>query len=579
MTFVDAQPRVLVVSGMHRSGTSLIGSLLHRSGGRMGEALLPADAHNRPGYFEDLEFLDLNRRMLAATVPADRPGHADWGWTEDRDASGIDAGRLDSFVAEADALVARRRVRAAGVEHTGGAVLPFQGCWGWKDPRTSVLLDFWDTRVPDARYVFVYRSPWDVADSMQRLGAAVFLRRPEFAYRIWQHYNRVLLAFARLHPGRTLIVNASAVVRAPQQLLELVRSRFDIGLSSDDIAEVADPTLLMSADARVATLAAAAHPDCVDLLREMEAIADLPSGEPLPPPLAAPPRAEEAQVAIVIPCFNHGEFLLEAIASVERAVSVPYDLIIVNDGSGDPHTLGVLACLRRAGYRITDQDNRGLAEARNRGIREANRDIFLPLDADNRLRPGFVEAALDVLARDRSVMAVYGDRTEYGLRSGRVLVGVPDVNRLLCGNYIDACAVIRLEAWRACGGYDPDMPVQGTEDWDLWLSMLERGFTLHRLDMETFDYRVRPDSMLSETADPEVQAAIERYVLAKHAAFYLQHLRRQVDRLDIIGTTLADTEAELTALRRATSSAGPAGEAAIGQSSQSATTTARPTTA
>ncbi len=411
-----------------------------------------------------------------------------------------------------------------------------------------MLLDFWDARLPAARYVFVYRSPWDVADSMQRLGAAVFLRRPEFAYRIWHHYNRVLLAFARLHRDRTLIVNANAVVREPRKLIELVRSRFDIGLDPDGVADVAEPTLLMSACARVATLAAAVHPECVDLLRKMEATADLPSGEPLPPPLAAQPRAEDAQVAIVIPCFNHGEFLLEAIASVERAVSVPYELIIVNDGSRDRHTLEVLTCLRRAGYRIVDQDNRGLAESRNRGIREASCGIFLPLDADNRLRPGFVEAALDVLVRDRSVMAVYGDRREYGLRSGRVLVGVPDLNRMLCGNYIDACAVIRLDAWRACSGYDPEMPVQGMEDWDFWLSMLERGFTLHRLDMETFDYRVCPDSMLSKTADPEVHAAIVRYVLAKHAPFYLEHLRRQVDRLDMMATRLADTEAELTVM-------------------------------
>ncbi|MEO8071537.1 MAG: hypothetical protein ABI652_09045, partial [Acidobacteriota bacterium] len=135
MTSADTQPPVLVVAGMHRSGTSLLASLLHGSGCRMGEACLPADTHNRRGYFEDLEFLDLNRRMLAATVPADRPGHADWGWTEDMDASGIDVSRLDSFVAEADALVARRRLHSASVDHTDGTA---PGCWGWKDPRTSV---------------------------------------------------------------------------------------------------------------------------------------------------------------------------------------------------------------------------------------------------------------------------------------------------------------------------------------------------------------------------------------------------------------------------------------------------------
>src|ERR1700709_755262 len=104
MTLVDARAPVLVIAGMHRSGTSFLASLLHGCGCLMGETLLPADAHNRPGYFEDLEFLDLNRRMLAATVLNDRPGHADWGWTEDMDASAMDAGRLDSFIAEADAL-------------------------------------------------------------------------------------------------------------------------------------------------------------------------------------------------------------------------------------------------------------------------------------------------------------------------------------------------------------------------------------------------------------------------------------------------------------------------------------------
>jgi glycosyltransferase involved in cell wall biosynthesis len=251
-------------------------------------------------------------------------------------------------------------------------------------------------------------------------------------------------------------------------------------------------------------------------------------------------------VSIVIPCFDDGTFLLDAIASVERAVRVPYELIVVNDGSQDAETLETLTCLRHAGYRVIDQEHRGLAAARNRGIDGASCSRFLPLDADNRLRPGFVEAALEVLDRDPAVMAVYGDRAEFGLRSGRVTVGVPDLNRLLCGNYIDACAVIRREAWLACGGYDAEMPVQGMEDWDLWVSMLEREFTLHRLDMETFDYRVRPDSLLTTASSPEAQAAVERYVLAKHAPFYLQHFRRQVDRLDGMAMTLADLEARLT---------------------------------
>src|SRR5690242_10880263 len=223
MTRIDRPPRVLVVAGMHRSGTSFLASLLHHAGCQMGEKVLPADANNRAGYFEDLSFLELNRRMLASVVSADLPGHADWGWTEGVAPAGVDPRLLDPFVAEADALVANR-ARA----HT-----ETRGPWGWKDPRTTVLLDFWDARLADARYVFIYRSPWDVADSMQRIGAAEFLRHPEFAYRIWHHYNRALLDFAQRHRDRTLLVSVAAVMRGPETLLELVEERFGMSLDRE----------------------------------------------------------------------------------------------------------------------------------------------------------------------------------------------------------------------------------------------------------------------------------------------------------------------------------------------------------
>ena len=536
----DSPTPVLVVAGMHRSGTSFLASALHRAGCAMGDDLLPADSHNRRGYFEDIEFLELNRRMLAATTAADSPGHPDWGWTERVDAAPSE-GDLEAFVADADALVTRHR-RAA----TDRGVR----CWGWKDPRTSVLLDFWNARVPDARYVFVYRAPWDVANSMQRLCADLFLERPDFAYRIWHHYNRELLAFARRHRDRTVLVHASALVRDPGSLIELLRARFGIELDAGATGSVAEPALMMAAAPGVAALASVVHPECHELLATLESFADLPLGEPLPVPRIAPSAAERPQVTIVIPCFNDGEYLVDAIASVERTVAAPYELLIVNDGSRDLHTLGLLDRLRRAGYRVIDQENEGLARARNRGIAEAGAEIVLPLDADNQLLPQFVDAALEVLARSPSVMGVYGDRRESGLRSGRVAVGVPDLDRLLCGNYIDACAVIRREAWRACGGYDATMPAQGMEDWDLWLSMLERGFTLHRLDMETFDYRVRPGSMLSRTQAPDVRASLERYVLAKHASFYLQELRRHVDRLETLSSRVAEMESQETDRRR-----------------------------
>ena len=526
----EALTRALVVAGMHRSGTSFLASLLHRSGCSMGQRMLSGDAHNRPGYFEDVEFLDLNRRMLAAAVPSSGAGHPDWGWTETVERDGRDARVLDAFVDEADALVAQRHSQASAQAR---ARQPLAACWGWKDPRTTLLLDFWDARLADARYVFVYRPPWDVSDSMQRTGAAEFLRNPGLAYRMWRHYNQAALGFAQANRDRVVIVSAAAVMRDPRALLELVASRFATCVEPAACEDIADPGLMLAADSRLAVLSAASEPECAELLRELEAAADLPAGSPAPVQAAAS-SADEASVSVVIPCFNDGVFLLDAIASVENHVSTPYELIVVNDGSTDAQTLRILGRLREVGYRIIDQENRGLAEARNRGVRESMGRHFIPLDADNRLRPGFVEAAVAILEDDPAVSAVYGDRCEFGLRSGRVTVGVPDLNRMLCGNYIDACAVIRRDAWLTCGGYDGEMPLQGLEDWEFWISMFKRGFSLHRLDMETFDYRVRPDSLLTTTSSAQVQASIERYVLAKHAPFYLQHLRRQVDRLESV---------------------------------------------
>src|SRR5205823_6429153 len=109
------------------------------------------DANNRHGYFEDLAFLDLNRRMLAAAMPVNQPGHSDWGWTEDMGRSGVDPHLLERFVEEGNALIACRHAQGG----TGrDAVKPARDCWGWKDPRTTVLLDFWNGLLPDARYVF-----------------------------------------------------------------------------------------------------------------------------------------------------------------------------------------------------------------------------------------------------------------------------------------------------------------------------------------------------------------------------------------------------------------------------------------
>jgi GT2 family glycosyltransferase len=504
----------LLITGMHRSGTSVVASWLAAAGVDLGGNLLAADGGNPTGYFEDLGFLDLERRMLAAAAPAGEAGHPDWGWTE---SERLDRGRFAEHREAALALIAaqdRNRL------------------WGWKDPRTTLLLDFWDELLPEARYLLLYRFPWEVADSMQRLGAAVFLAHPDYAYRIWSFYNRHLLDFFGRRRERCLLVSADALLAQPERLGELLRERFGLRLP---LAPLAAPGLFARLEGSdpLVSLVAATRPDAERLLRRLDAAADL-SGAGLwsPAPLDGRRRRPEAgaggqppvDLSIVIPCHDDGEFLVEAVASAERAAAERSELLVVNDGSREERTLEVLDVLRRAGYTVIDQEQGGVAAARNRAIREARGRYLLPLDADNRLRPGFPAAAVSILDAEPAVGVVYGDREEFGFRSGTVGTPEFDLDGLLRANFIDACAVVRREVWEQCGGYDGTMPAQGWEDWELWICAAERGWRFHRLPGITFDYRVRPGSISSHLHSAEVGTPLRLHMIDKHLDLYRRRL-------------------------------------------------------
>jgi GT2 family glycosyltransferase len=212
------------------------------------------------------------------------------------------------------------------------------------------------------------------------------------------------------------------------------------------------------------------------------------------------------------------------VASAERAAAERSELLVVNDGSREERTLEVLDVLRRAGYTVIDQEQGGVAAARNRGIREARGRYLLPLDADNRLRPGFPAAAVSILDAEPAVGVVYGDREEFGCRSGTVAAPEFDLDGLLRANFIDACAVVRREVWEQCGGYDGAMPAQGWEDWELWICAAERGWRFHRLPGITFDYRVRPGSLSSRLHSAEVGTSMRLHMIDKHLDLYRRRL-------------------------------------------------------
>lgn len=193
----------LVVTGMHRSGTSLTAAILASAGVDMGDRLLGADAANPRGHFEDVDLLLFHQRALAANgMSAD--GFVATGLPE-----------VPALMrAEAHDIVAARRAK--------------ERLWGWKEPRTTLFLEFWERLLPEARFVFVFRRPWEVLDSLFRRGNAEFIAEPRLALGVWRHYNERILHFARRAADRCLLIEASQVVDDQAGFAAAVRTRLDL---------------------------------------------------------------------------------------------------------------------------------------------------------------------------------------------------------------------------------------------------------------------------------------------------------------------------------------------------------------
>ena len=502
----------MLVVGMHRSGTSMVGGMLAALGVRMGRRLVAADAQNQRGYFEDIEIVEFHGRIFRERLPQDAAGHVDWGWTE---TGLVQVGPEGEYAEEARRIAAERSAQG--------------GAWGFKDPRTTVCLDLWDAILAEARYLLVYRFPWEVADSMLRGGAGVFVGNPSYGYRIWEAYNRRLLEFYEQHADRCLLLNLAGLVRDLPRFQELAGAIPGLSLDRVDLTERFDPALLTRGDAddHRADLVAAAYPECIRLLERLDDRADI-SGHglwrrdtPARTEMIGPMTPQDAgaiDLTIVVPTHGDAVLLLDALASLEQCRPPRSEVIVIDDGSTDRESLRILEALRTRGYQVERKEAGGLSSARNAGIALARGRYILPLDADNRLLPGFCEAAMELLDEEPDLGVVYGDRRLFGGSSGLLEVPEFDLDRLLGGNYIDACAVYRRTMWEDLGGYDTAM--LGLEDWEFWMHAGWRGWRFRRRPGAAFAYRVRPGSLLARCLGLSRRVSLFRHLLGKHPELF-----------------------------------------------------------
>ncbi|MCL6443482.1 MAG: glycosyltransferase [Alicyclobacillus sp.] len=209
--------------------------------------------------------------------------------------------------------------------------------------------------------------------------------------------------------------------------------------------------------------------------------------------------AVKGKVSVVIPCYNHGHFLGQALESLEKSTYPHIEVVVVDDGSTSSDTYEHIDKLRGIKVkgntvRFVSQHNQGLPATRNNGVRMTDGEYILALDADDMVAQTYIEKAVWVLTKYPNISIVYPSIQHFGTQDDIWHPRPYDYSALLHDNYIAAGSVYRRKVWEDVDGYDVTM--KSYEDWDFWIRAGAAGHTGYWIPEPLFYYRKSEMSML-----------------------------------------------------------------------------------
>jgi len=210
--------------------------------------------------------------------------------------------------------------------------------------------------------------------------------------------------------------------------------------------------------------------------------------------VTGPDQNSQVKVSVIIPCYNQGKWLWDAIDSVLVQDMDDFEIIVVNDGSTDPITNRIVASIEHPKITALMIANQGLAGARNEGINQAKGCYILPLDADDRFHPSYLRKASEVLDQFPDTGIVYCRAELFGEQQGIWNLDPYKFPDILISPQIFASSMYRRSDWEKVGGYKRDM-IYGWEDYEFWLSLIETGVGVHQIEEVLFYYRKTTGSM------------------------------------------------------------------------------------
>lgn len=221
----------------------------------------------------------------------------------------------------------------------------------------------------------------------------------------------------------------------------------------------------------------------------------------------------EPMCSVIIPCYNYGHFLREAIQSALDQTLKGVEILVVDDGSTDAETREVLRSLvGDSRIKLLLKGNEGLSESRNMGIRAATGKYICCLDADDILHPSYLEHCVYELESDGYLGMVYSWVRLFGDENYIWQTREFNLNEAMVDNHTSVSAVFRRSDWLLAGKYDRRME-GGYEDWEFWLRIAQLGRKGHAIKAPLFFHRRHGRTMTHDAHDKRQQLIARKKAL------------------------------------------------------------------
>jgi hypothetical protein len=219
--------KVLCLTGMHRSGTSLVASWLEACGLRIHDGNLVGSGIGNPkGHFEDRDFVNLHSSQLRFSRKKSN------GW---KIFSNEEMRFNDSHLERALTLINTRNQN--------------HYLWGWKDPRTVVFLQQWKQLIPDLKVLLIWRPCYESVQSLLERSRKASSRDsiyhifPLEAVKLWIYYSKMICRYKENNPNDTVLLSIGYIIHHDFEVIQLISRTLQIELAYSPLSLVLDDSL------------------------------------------------------------------------------------------------------------------------------------------------------------------------------------------------------------------------------------------------------------------------------------------------------------------------------------------------